>query len=259
MPCHDTRRREASNRPQHWSRGRLRDAVVVPRPDSIEAVQAEVSVCTKCPRLVAWREQAAVQAPPRFRRQTYWARPLPGFGDPRARLLVVGLAPAAHGGNRTGRIFTGDRSGEWLYRALYKAGFANQAVSLHPGDGLELRDCYIAAVVRCAPPANKPAPSERDNCLPYLVREISLLTGLQVVVALGSFAWDGVLRALAGAGIAIPAPKPRFGHGVIHTVGGYKLLGSYHPSQQNTFTGRLTERAFDSVFRAAQGIIAGRD
>lgn len=225
--------------------------------DSLEAVQSEVSECTRCPRLVAWRRQTAADPPARFRGETYWGRPLPGFGDPRARLLVVGLAPAAHGGNRTGRIFTGDRSGDWLFRALHKAGFANQPTSEHPGDGLELRECYISAVVRCAPPANKPAPGERDNCLPYLEREISLLKDLRVLVALGSFAWDGALRALRTVGVSTPPPRPRFGHGVVFGANGYTLLGSYHPSQQNTFTGKLTEPAFDSIFEAARRICAG--
>lgn len=221
--------------------------------DSLGRVEAEVCACTRCPRLVSWRQQVAAQPPARFRGENYWARPLPGFGDPSAQLLVVGLAPAAHGGNRTGRIFTGDRSGDWLFRALHKAGFANQPTSEHPGDGLELNSCYIAAVVRCAPPANKPAPRERDNCVPYLVREISLLADLRIVIALGSFAWDGILRAFSYLGVPIPSPRPRFGHGVVYQVPGYKLLGSYHPSQQNTFTGRLTETAFDSVFQAARG------
>lgn len=225
--------------------------------DSLEKVNAEVTVCRRCPRLVAWRGETAAHPPARFKDEEYWGRPLPGFGDPDARVLVVGLAPAAHGGNRTGRIFTGDRSGDWLFRALFKAGFANQPTSVHAGDGLELDDCYIAAVVRCAPPVNKPLPSERDNCLPYLVRELSLLSNLSVIVALGSFAWDGALRALGGMGLAIPPPRPRFGHGVVYRAGGYNLLGSYHPSQQNTFTGRLTEPAFDSVFKAARDIVEG--
>jgi uracil-DNA glycosylase family 4 len=218
-----------------------------PSGDSLGRVAAEVIECRRCPRLVAWREQAAREAPARYRGEQYWARPLPGFGDPKARLLVVGLAPAAHGGNRTGRIFTGDRSGDWLFRAMHRAGFANQDASIQRDDGLRLRDAYIAAVVRCAPPANKPAPEERDNCLPYLVREIKLLTRLRVVVALGSFAWDGFLRAAAASGE--PArPKPRFGHGAEVRVGRWVLIGSYHPSQQNTFTGKLTEPMLDEVF-----------
>jgi uracil-DNA glycosylase len=179
-------------------------------------------------------------------------------------MLVVGLAPAAHGGNRTGRMFTGDRSGDWLFRALHKAGFANQPSSVHRGDGLSLTDCYIAAVVRCAPPANKPHPDERDRCLPFLVREIEALRRLQVIVALGAFAWDGALRALreVGAGATPPAPparrgpRPKFGHGAKAVLNGYKLIGSYHPSQQNTFTGKLTEQELDEVFTLARSLLA---
>jgi len=183
---------------------------------------------------------------------------LPGFGDSLARLLVVGLAPAAHGGNRTGRMFTGDRSGDWLFRALHRAGFANQSESLHTGDGLELSDCYISAVVRCAPPANKPAPPERDNCLPYLVREIATLKKIQVILALGGFAWEGALRAIDLARGDTGRPRPRFGHGVAVAAGGYKLLGSYHPSQQNTFTGKLTEAAFDDIFTKAKALFSAQ-
>ena len=222
----------------------------MPRPDSIEKVTADVVVCRRCPRLVAWREQAAREAPSRFKGETYWARPLPGFGDPNARLLVVGLAPAAHGGNRTGRIFTGDRSGDWLFRAMHRAGFANQAASVASDDGLRLRDAYIAAVVRCAPPANRPTPDERDTCLRYLVRELRLLERLRVVVALGSFAWDGFLRAVAALGVTA-RPKPRFGHRARAEVGRWTLVGSFHPSQQNTFTGKLTEAMLDDVFSMA--------
>jgi uracil-DNA glycosylase family 4 len=226
--------------------------------DSLERISDDVVSCRKCPRLVAWREHAARHPPARFAGQSYWAKPLPGFGAPNARLLVVGLAPAAHGGNRTGRIFTGDRSGDWLFRALYRAGFANQPTSEHPGDGLRLEDCYIAAVVRSAPPANRPAPSERDNCLPYLVREIAVLRSLRVVVALGSFAWDGALRALKEGGSEVPSPKPRFGHRRPAAIGGYTLIGSYHPSQQNTFTGKLTESDFDAVFADVRKLLQGK-
>lgn len=175
---------------------------------------------------------------------------MPGFGDHGARLLVVGLAPAAHGGNRTGRIFTGDRSGDWLFGVLHRAGYANQPTSVSRNDGLRLKDCYIAAVVRCAPPANKPLPSERDNCIGYLEREMRALLNLKVIVALGSFAWDGALRALAANG-HVAKPKPSFGHLAVATVGPFTLIGSYHPSQQNTFTGRLTEQMFDAVFSLA--------
>jgi uracil-DNA glycosylase family 4 len=202
---------------------------------------------------VVWREQVAKHPPLRYRGQEYWARPLPGFGDPDARLLIVGLAPAAHGGNRTGRIFTGDRSGDWLYRALHRSGFANQPHSTHPGDGLQLVGAYIAAVNRCCPPANRPMPQERDNCLPYLVRELELLDGVRALVALGSFAWDGALRALAALGHAV-RPRPRFAHGGEAEIGPYLLLGTYHPSQQNTFTGKLTEPMLDAVFQRAKAL-----
>jgi len=208
-------------------------------------------VCTRCPRLVEWRKEAAAHPPARHRGEEYWARPLPGFGDARARMMVVGLAPAAHGGNRTGRIFTGDRSGDWLFRALHRAGFCNQPTSLHVADGLKMRDAYVTAVVRCAPPANKPLPDERDRCIGYLVREMAALGGLQVIVALGSFAWDGALKALAASGFPIK-PKPRFGHAATAEAGPYLLVGSFHPSQQNTFTGKLTEEMLDSVFVLAR-------
>jgi uracil-DNA glycosylase family 4 len=208
--------------------------------------------CRRCPRLVAWREEAAADPPRRFHGQRYWARPLPGFGDPDARLLVVGLAPAAHGGNRTGRIFTGDRSGDWLFAALYRTRYANQPESVDRDDGLRLTDAYVAAVNRCAPPANRPTPAERDNCLPYLVREIALLPRLRVILALGSYAWDGALLALRAAGAELPRPRPRFGHAAEAVIGGRVLLGSFHPSQQNTFTGKLTEAMTDSVLVRAR-------
>ncbi|HLJ01946.1 MAG TPA: uracil-DNA glycosylase [Solirubrobacteraceae bacterium] len=211
--------------------------------------------CRRCPRLVAWREEVARVKRAAFADQEYWGRPVPGFGDPRARVLVVGLAPAAHGGNRTGRIFTGDRSGDWLFAALYRAGFANQPTSVSRDDGLELRDMYIAAAVRCAPPVNRPLPSERDNCLPYLVSELELLEGLRVIVCLGSFAWDAALRVLGAHGAVAPRPRPRFGHLAEGRVGDYVLLGSYHPSQQNTFTGKLTEPMFDAVFTRARELM----
>ena len=223
--------------------------------DSISRITGEVITCRKCPRLVEWREEAARNPPARFEAETYWARPLPGFGDPRASVLVVGLAPAAHGGNRTGRIFTGDRSGDWLFRALHRAGFANQPESLHRKDGLRLSDCYVAAAVRCAPPSNKPAVGERDNCLPYLQRELAVLRNVKVIVALGSFAWDCSLKVLKGAGEQPVVPRPRFTHLAEARVGRYLLIGSYHPSQQNTFTGTLTQKAFDAVFkRVRKGI-----
>jgi uracil-DNA glycosylase len=205
---------------------------------------------------VVWRESVAADPPRRYQGQRYWARPLPGFGDPRARVVVVGLAPAAHGGNRTGRIFTGDRSGDWLFASLYRTGFANQPRSEHPGDGLELRRAYITAVVRSAPPANRPTPTERDTCLPYLARELQLLTDTRAIVALGSFAWDGVLAAVRANGFPIPRPKPRFGHGAEVVVGPYTVLGCFHPSQQNTFTGKLTEAMIDEVFQRARTLAA---
>ena len=223
--------------------------------DSLSAVAAEVVACRRCPRLVAWREQAARERPARFRDDAYWARPLPSFGDSRARLLVLGLAPAAHGGNRTGRIFTGDRSGDWLFRALHRAGFANQPASVSADDGLRLRDCIVAAVVRCAPPVNRPLPGERDNCIGYLERELRLLFRLRVVVALGEFAWDNALRAAASLGATV-RPKPRFGHGATARLGSWWLIGSYHPSQQNTFTGKLTQQMLDEVFAAARARLA---
>jgi uracil-DNA glycosylase family 4 len=222
------------------------------RRDSLARLTAEVESCTLCPRLVAWRESVAADPPRRYQGETYWARPLAGFGDPAARLLVVGLAPAAHGGNRTGRIFTGDRSGDWLFAALYRAGYANQPASTHRGDALRLTGAYIAAVVRCAPPANKPTPAERDNCLPYLERELRLLEDVRVIVALGSYAWDGVLAALRRAEVEVPRPKPKFGHGAEAQIGRYTLIGCFHPSQQNTFTGKLTEPMMDAVFARAR-------
>jgi uracil-DNA glycosylase family 4 len=199
--------------------------------------------------LVAWREQVAREKRAAFRDWEYWGRPVPGFGDPDARILIVGLAPAAHGGNRTGRIFTGDRSGDWLFASMYRAGLANQPTSEHRDDGLRLTGAYVAAVVRCAPPGNRPLPVERDNCLPYLARELSLLGRARVIVCLGSFALDGVAR-LYGL-----RPRPRFGHGAeIALPDGRTIICSYHPSQQNTFTGRLTEPMLDEVFKRAREI-----
>jgi len=217
---------------------------------SLEEVSAEVIVCRKCPRLVEWRERVATEKTARFADQEYWGRPVPGFGDPAARILVVGLAPAAHGGNRTGRIFTGDRSGDFLFRSMYRTGLANQPTSVSRDDGLRLLGSYVAAVNRCAPPGNRPTPLERDACLPFLEREIAALRRLRVVVALGAFAWDGALRAMSGLGFRV-RPRPAFGHAAEASVGPYALLGCFHPSQQNTFTGKLTEPMLDAVFERA--------
>jgi len=224
--------------------------------DSLERLQAEVVACSRCPRLVEWREASAATPPRRFRGEDYWARPVAGFGDPRARLAIVGLAPAAHGANRTGRMFTGDRSGDWLYAALHRNGYASQPESSRADDGLRLRDAYVTAVVRCAPPANRPSTAERDNCLSYLVRELGLLGRCRTIVALGAFAWGGALRALRELGVEAPRPRPRFAHGAEAELGEWALLGCYHPSQQNTFTGRLTEPMLDRVFSRARELSA---
>jgi uracil-DNA glycosylase len=215
-------------------------------------LECEVICCRRCPRLVAWREEVARVKRAAYAGEEYWGRPLPGFGDPGARILVLGLAPAAHGGNRTGRIFTGDRSGDWLFGSMYRTGFANQPTSVSRDDGLTLRDAYVTATVRCAPPANKPLPSERDNCQPYLERELSLLESVSVIVTLGSFAWDAALRVTRALGEPVPRPRPKFGHGATTEVGRFTLLGSFHPSQQNTFTGKLTEPMIDAVFARAR-------
>jgi uracil-DNA glycosylase family 4 len=215
--------------------------------DSLDRVTAEIVACRKCPRLVAWRELVATEKRAAYKNEAYWARPVPGFGDPNARLLVVGLAPAAHGGNRTGRLFTGDRSGDWLFGALFRAGYANQPTSQHVHDGLQLNGAYISAVVRCAPPGNKPTREERDNCLPYLQREMCLLKQVKVIVCLGKFAYDGVARA---TGLK---RRPAFGHGVEAGLpDGRRLVCSFHPSQQNTFTRKLTVPMFDAIFARAR-------
>jgi uracil-DNA glycosylase len=203
--------------------------------------------------MVEWRERVAHERVARFADEEYWGKPVPGFGDPTARVLLVGLAPAAHGGNRTGRMFTGDRSGDFLFASLWRAGFANRPTSVARGDGLALRDAYLVAVNRCAPPGNKPTPEERDRCLPFLVREIEALRGLRVVVALGAFAWDGAIRAFALTGHRA-SPRPRFGHGAEALFGPFTLLGSFHPSQQNTFTGKLTEPMLDAVLERARSL-----
>jgi len=220
---------------------------------SLDALAARIVACRLCPRLVRHRESVGKPPPRRYQGQTYWARPLPGFGDPRARVLVMGLAPAAHGGNRTGRMFTGDRSGDWLFRALHAAGFASQPTSAHRDDGLTLRGAYITAAARCAPPANKPTPAEQARCQPYLLAELESLRRIKVVVALGKIGWDAYLRARRAAGGAVPRPLPRFGHGVAARMpDGVTLLGCFHPSQQNTFTGRLTRPMLHAVFARAR-------
>jgi uracil-DNA glycosylase family 4 len=221
----------------------------------LRALTTEITSCCRCARLVRCREAVAKAPPKRYRDDTYWARPVPGFGDPKARLLVVGLAPGANGANRTGRVFTGDRSGDWLYAALHRAGFANQARSVSIDDGLRLTDAYVTCVVRCAPPDNKPSPTERDRCIPFFTRELELLRNVRAIVALGAFAWDGVLLAAAQLGHAVPRPRPKFAHGAAATIGPWQLFGSYHVSQQNTFTGRLTEPMLDAVFASARAAI----
>jgi uracil-DNA glycosylase family 4 len=239
----------------------------VDRAAALAELTAEIVACRRCPRLVAWREAVARDKVARFRDETYWGRPVPGFGDPDARILVVGLAPAAHGGNRTGRVFTGDASGDFLFAAMHAAGLANQPTGRRADDGLALIDGYIAAAVRCAPPANKPTPDERDRCQPYLVRELGLLERVRVLVALGAIAWESSFRTIAALTGEDARPRPRFGHGATAGVAGYTVIGSYHPSQQNTFTGRLTQpmlrTALAAAVEAAGGPIAqptgGRD
>lgn len=228
---------------------------------SLVQLNQEIVECRLCPRLVEWRKQVALEKVRRFADHDYWGRAVPGFGDPLARLLIVGLAPAAHGANRTGRMFTGDRSGEWLYRALYRAGFANQALSSDREDGLKLKDCYITAAIHCAPPANKPQPDELRNCRPYLLREIEFFDRLRVVVALGHLAFDTAFDAFVkyrkSEAQSEKMKRPKFTHGTEYKMlGGITLLGSFHPSQQNTFTGRLTEEMLDRVFSRAGEILS---
>lgn len=222
---------------------------------SLEDLNAAVESCRLCPRLVAWREEVARKKRASFREEEYWGRPITGFGDPTAGLLVVGLAPAAHGGNRTGRIFTGDRSGEWVFRALYETGFSTRATSVSRHNGLTLEGAYLTAAVRCPPPANRPTRDEADSCLPYLVEEIRLLSRVKVLLCLGAFAWDSALRALARLGFSSPSPKPVFGHGREARIGPYTLLASYHPSQRNTFTGTLTAEMFRERFERARALL----
>lgn len=224
----------------------------------LERIRDVVVGCRLCPRLVGWRERVGREKRRAFADQSYWARPVPGFGDPAARLLILGLAPAAHGANRTGRVFTGDRSGDWLFAALHRAGFANQPTSTHLADGLCLTDAYVTAAVKCAPPDNRPLPEERDRCFRYLLAELDALPRLRAIVCLGGFAWDAALRALRERGHSVPRPAPRFGHcATVALEPGLTLIGSYHPSQQNTFTGRLTTEMLDRVFDLARGVVAG--
>jgi uracil-DNA glycosylase family 4 len=225
---------------------------VVGRAAQLAAINAEIVTCRRCPRLVAWRETVAREKVARFRDETYWGRPVPGFGDPEARILLVGLAPAAHGGNRTGRVFTGDASGDFLFAAMHAVGLANQSTGRRPGDGLVLRDAWISAAVRCAPPANKPTPAERDNCAPYLARELAALDLVRVLVPLGAFGWEAAFRAIADATGVDARPRPQFGHGAVARAGRYTVIGSYHPSQQNTFTGRLTQPMLVEVLGRAR-------
>jgi uracil-DNA glycosylase len=236
-------------------------AVVTVRARDLVALRREISGCVACPRLVEWREQVGREKRAAFRDETYWARPVAGFGDPRARVLIVGLAPAAHGANRTGRMFTGDRSGDFLFASLFRCGFANQARSTAVDDGLVLRDAYLAAAVRCAPPGNKPTPAERDECAPYLRRELELLDRVRVIVALGNFGYEAVWSALRAAperGIELPPRRPRFAHLLEFSCGPVTVLGSFHPSQQNTFTRRLTPEMLDAVFARAAELRAAR-
>jgi uracil-DNA glycosylase family 4 len=217
----------------------------------LAALQRQVVACRRCPRLVAWREHVGQTRRAGYADQTYWARPVPSFGDPAAWLLIVGLAPGAHGSNRTGRVFTGDRSGEWLFAALHRAGLANQPTSVHRDDGLALDGAYITAAVRCAPPDNRPLPVEWATCRPYLERELDLLGDTRVIVCLGAYAWDRLLAVLRDRGLPVERPAPKFKHGRELAVGPYAVLASFHPSQQNTFTGRLTVPMFDAVWQRA--------
>jgi uracil-DNA glycosylase family 4 len=225
---------------------------------TLDRLEREITKCRRCPRLVEWREQVAEVKRAAFRDDEYWGKPVPGFGDPDARLLVVGLAPAAHGANRTGRMFTGDRSGDWLYRALFRGGIASRPDSISADDGMRLTGAFVSAIVRCAPPANKPTAEERALCRPWLEREMDLISGVKVVLALGGLAFDQVMRILAGRGLKVPRPRPRFGHGIEVDLRpkGPIVVGGYHPSQQNTFTGRLTEAMLDDVVGRA-AMLAG--
>ncbi len=226
--------------------------------DALAALEHEITACRRCPRLVAWREEVAMAKRRSFAHEDYWGRPVPGFGDPQARLLILGLAPAAHGANRTGRIFTGDRSGDFLFAGLHRAGYANQPVSVRAGDGLELTDAWIAAAVRCAPPANKPTPQERDTCLPWAVSELALLERVALILCLGGFAWQAALQLRAAAGESMPRPRPAFSHDVLWARDSrWPMLGCFHPSQQNTFTGRMTPAMLDATLARARELTEG--
>ena len=218
---------------------------------TIASLHDAIASCRRCPRLVEWRERTAAEKRAAFRDEPYWGRPIRGYGDPAARIVVLGLAPAAHGGNRTGRIFTGDRSGDFLFAGLHRAGLANQPTSVRIGDGLRLRDCFVTAAVRCAPPANRPTPAERDTCSSWLEAEFALLPAARVILCLGAFAWDAGVRLRQALGDPIGRPRPRFGHGAVAS-GRWPLLGCFHPSQQNTFTGRLTPAMLDEVLASAK-------
>jgi len=234
----------------------MTDPAAARAAQSLTRLNDEIASCRACPRLVSWRERVAEEKRAAFSGQAYWGRAVPSFGDPAARILVVGLAPAAHGANRTGRMFTGDRSGDWLYGALHRAGLASQPTSIAPDDGLTLQGVWVTAMVRCAPPANKPTPAERNRCRPYLDRELDLMSGLRVIVTLGGLSWGQTLRVLADRGAPVPTPRPRFGHLAELPLDGFPtVLGSYHPSQQNTFTGTLTEPMFDCVWSRARALV----
>ncbi len=221
----------------------------------LETIEQQVPRCRACPRLVEWREKVGREKRKAFRDEEYWARPVPGFGDHQARLLILGLAPAAHGANRTGRIFTGDRSGDWLFAALHRAGIANQPHAISQDDGLTIRDAYITASVKCAPPDNKPRPEETLLCRPYLLNELRALSRLQVILCLGGFAWEQAFRSLRELGLELPGRRPRFAHGAVARIGPFTLVGCYHPSQQNTFTGRLTHEMLDTIFQDVRAIL----
>ncbi len=224
----------------------------------LSQLNEQVIECRRCPRLVSWREEVSAKKRAAYSEEEYWGRGVPAFGDPEPRVLIVGLAPAAHGANRTGRMFTGDRSGDWLFRGLHRAGFANQPESVDVDDGLRLRDAYITATVRCAPPDNKPTPAERESCGPFLELELETLTRLRVIVCLGGFAFNQLLRTLVASGVEVPRPRPRFGHGVeVACANAPVVLGSFHPSQQNTFTGRLTRPMFDAIWARARELATG--